>query len=143
MAKTAPTTPDPADVHIGQRLRLRRTFLGVTQEQLAEKLGISFQQIQKYERGQNRISAARLRDVANMLAVTVDFFYQPPDKPPARARGLAETGQDDLSPPPPNLDDLLQRKDVVDLIRSYEKITDPKQRKQLLALVKTMQDGGS
>jgi len=68
--------PDPIDVHVGQRIRLRRTMLGQSQEQLARALGVSFQQVQKYERGTNRISASRLFDVSRVLAVPVGFFFE-------------------------------------------------------------------
>ena len=87
MAKSKPRyghgtgKPHPVDVHVGARVRLRRTLLGMTQTDLADALGLTFQQVQKYERGTNRISASRLYDMCRVLDVTVEFFFEdmPPD----------------------------------------------------------------
>lgn len=73
--RTATGTPNPVDVHVGSRLRLRRTLLGMSQEKLGEVLGLTFQQIQKYERGANRVSASRMYDLSRALGVPVSFFF--------------------------------------------------------------------
>jgi transcriptional regulator with XRE-family HTH domain len=67
--------PNPIDVHVGSRIRLRRTLLGISQERLAEAIGLTFQQVQKYERGMNRVSSSRLVDLANALDVTIQYFF--------------------------------------------------------------------
>src|ERR687896_2738611 len=87
--------PNPMDVHVGSRIRLRRTLLGMSQERLAEAIGLTFQQVQKYERGANRIGASRLFDLSRVLDVAVSFFFEDmPDsvaaRSPALTRGMAE-----------------------------------------------------
>ncbi|MGB4058217.1 MAG: helix-turn-helix transcriptional regulator, partial [Alphaproteobacteria bacterium] len=74
-AKKTKGTPDPVDVHVGQRLRVRRSLLGMSQEKLADSIGLTFQQIQKYERGMNRISAGRLFQFSKVLSVPITYFY--------------------------------------------------------------------
>jgi transcriptional regulator with XRE-family HTH domain len=68
--------PNPIDVHVGSRIRLRRTLLGISQEKLAEAIGLTFQQVQKYEKGANRVSSSRLVDIANALDVSIPYFFQ-------------------------------------------------------------------
>lgn len=129
-------TPDPVDVHVGARLRARRTLLGMTQEKLAETVGLTFQQIQKYERGTNRMGASRLFQFAKVLGTSVAFFFE--DMVPALASpGLAEDGQDELQDLTAN-DDILSRRETLDLVRAYYKINDIKQRKKVLDLIKSM-----
>ena len=79
--------PDPVDIHVGERIRLRRAMLRQTQQDLAGAVGISFQQLQKYERGTNRVSASRLFDIANHLGVSISFFFQDMDEALMRQRG--------------------------------------------------------
>ena len=127
------STPDPIDVSIGSRLRLRRLAMGFSQETLARALGITFQQIQKYERGTNRIFASRLFHLARALRVPVAYIYQ----------GLGEAGasEDVAQPPEPTgdtLNELLGRNDSLKLIQAYSKISDPGIRRQIYALVKTV-----
>jgi len=81
--------PDPIDVHVGERIRLRRTVLRLTQQDLAQRIGISFQQLQKYERGSNRVSASRLFDIATQLNVPISFFFDDMDEDLCRSRGLS------------------------------------------------------
>ncbi|WP_343031177.1 helix-turn-helix transcriptional regulator [Roseospira navarrensis] len=81
--------PDPIDVHVGDRIRLRRAMLRLTQQDLAQSIGISFQQLQKYERGANRVSASRLFDIANHLDVPISFFFQDIDDDLLRQRGFS------------------------------------------------------
>ncbi len=118
----------PVDVHVGKRVRHRRWLIGMTQQQLAEKVGIKFQQIQKYETGANRISASRLWDIADALDVPVSFFFE----------GL----DDDTSPtddPGKMPADLLGDKEALDLIRSYYAIPE-NQRKRLFELARVLSD---
>ena len=112
----------PVDIHVGKRVRHRRWLIGMTQQQLAEKVGIKFQQIQKYETGMNRISASRLWDIAAALDVPVSFFFE----------GY-ETGQVEDPIPAKEPDsaqgDLLSDKEALDLVRSYYAIPENQRRK--------------
>lgn len=115
--------PDPVDIHVGARVRLRRTLVGLSQMELGGAIGLTFQQVQKYERGYNRISASMLHRIAGALDVPVSFFFD------AMADGMK------LSPP--LCDDPLTRTDSVELLRYYHRI--PKAlRRQVLDLVKAM-----
>lgn len=130
--------PDPIDVSIGSRLRLRRLAMGFSQEMLAHALGITFQQIQKYERGTNRIFASRLFHLARVLRVPVAYFYQGLSE-----GGAAEEAAEAAEPGGGTLNDLLGRTDSLKLIQAFNKISDPGIRRQIYALVKTVgeQDG--
>lgn len=123
------------DEHIGTRLRQRRALLGMTQEKLAEAVGITFQQVQKYENGANRISAGRLFEFSTILDIPVDYFYDGA-KGGKKAAGLAENGQAAFEGP----EDIMQRKETLELIRVYYSIQSPKLRKDLFNLVKSMAD---
>lgn len=120
--------PHRVDVHVGKRVRHRRWLVGMTQQQLAEKVGIKFQQIQKYETGANRISASRLWDIAEALEVPVSFFFE----------GLEETakGDDQKSGVPA---DLMGDKEALDLVRSYYAIPE-NQRRRLFDLARVLSD---
>ena len=114
------------DLHVGKRLRRRRRLLGLTQQQLAESVGIRFQQIQKYECGANRVSASRLFELAESLDVPVQYFYE----------GLSkrdEAGGDDTLAA-----DVLSQKETVDLIRAYYRLGE-RPRKRLLELAKSLE----
>ena len=87
MAKKA---PNPIDKHVGSRVRMRRMMLGMSQEKLGDALGLTFQQVQKYEKGTNRIGASRLQQIATILQVPVSFFFEGAPAPPATAGGFAE-----------------------------------------------------
>ena len=131
--------PSPIDVHVGSRIRLRRTLLGMSQERLGEALGLTFQQVQKYERGVNRVGASRLFDLSRVLDVPISFFFD--DMPdslsanfgglPSRRLGGSET-QDSLG------DDTLTRRETLELVRAYYRITDPSVRKRVFDLIKSM-----
>ena len=117
----------PVDVHVGKRVRHRRWLVGMTQQQLAESVGIKFQQIQKYETGANRISASRLWDIADALEVPVSFFFE----------GLeAETAPKEQTHTPA---DLMGDKEALDLIRSYYAIPE-NQRRRLFELARVLSD---
>ena len=116
------------DVHVGQRIRHRRWLVGMTQQQLAEKVGIKFQQIQKYETGANRVSASRLWDIAATLDVPVAYFYE----------GLAANDGAEAPPAGHALDgDLLHDKEALDLVRTYYAIP-PEQRRRLFDLARVL-----
>ncbi|WP_428926076.1 helix-turn-helix domain-containing protein [Marinibacterium sp. SX1] len=120
----------PVDVHVGKRVRHRRWLIGMTQQQLAERVGIKFQQIQKYETGANRISASRLWDIADALEVPVSFFFE----------GLQDTSAEETA----NADsavpnDLLGDKEALDLVRSYYAIPE-NQRRRLFELARVLSD---
>lgn len=114
----------PVDVHVGKRVRHRRWMLGVTQQQLAERVGIKFQQIQKYETGMNRISASRLWDIAEALDVPISFFFD---------------GLNEGEPTPEVLGDLMSDKEALELVRSYYAIPEA-QRKRLFDLARVLSD---
>jgi transcriptional regulator with XRE-family HTH domain len=132
--------PSPIDVHVGSRIRLRRTLLGMSQERLGEALGLTFQQVQKYERGVNRVGASRLFDLSRVLDVPISFFFD--DMPeslassygnPAGRRGSGFTeSQDGFA------DDALNRRETLELVRAYYRITDPAVRKRVFDLIKSM-----
>jgi len=126
---------NPIDVHVGTRIRLRRTLLGLSQEKLGDALDLTFQQVQKYERGANRVSASRLFDLARVLDVPVGYFFE--DLPeaaanlsPARARGL------DMAPPAiaAGPEAVLGRRETLTLVRAYYEIERPEVRKKVVDL---------
>lgn len=118
----------PVDVHVGKRVRHRRWMVGMTQQQLAEKVGIKFQQIQKYETGMNRISASRLWDIAAALDAPVSFFFE----------GLSS--EDAVAPTKSNVPgDILADKEALELVRSYYAIPET-QRRRLFELARVLSD---
>lgn len=121
--------PHPVDVHVGKRIRHRRWLVGMTQQQLAEQVGIKFQQIQKYETGANRVSASRLWDIADALEVPVSFFFEGLDE------GEAAAHAPDSGVPA----DLLGDKEALDLVRSYYAIPE-NQRRRLFELARVLSD---
>lgn len=132
-----PGTPNPVDIHVGSRVRLRRTLLGLSQEKLGEAVGLTFQQIQKYERGANRIGASRLFEFSRILDVPVSFFFD--DMPDGSAVedgqaawGLGDQSQSSLEPDP------LTRRETLELVRAYYRIGDPQVRKRLFELAKSL-----
>ena len=120
----------PVDVHVGKRIRHRRWLVGMTQQQLAEKVGIKFQQIQKYETGMNRVSASRLWDIAASLSVPVSFFFE----------GLNEDQQQEQVAVQADVPmDLLKDKEALELVRSYYSIPET-QRRRLFELARVLSD---
>jgi len=118
----------PVDVHVGKRVRHRRWLIGMTQQQLAERVGIKFQQIQKYETGANRVSASRLWDIADALEVPVSFFFSGLEEVDRKAEGRSAVP-----------DDLLGDKEALDLVRSYYAIPE-NQRRRLFDLARVLSD---
>lgn len=122
--------PHPVDVHVGKRVRHRRWLVGMTQQQLAEHVGIKFQQIQKYETGANRVSASRLWDIADALDVPVSFFFE----------GIEDSESDAAQTPEGAVPaDLLGDKEALDLVRSYYAIPE-NQRRRLFELARVLSD---
>ena len=126
---------NPVDAHVGNRVRMRRMWLGMSQEKLAEQLGITFQQVQKYEKGTNRIGASRLFELAKLLGVSIQYFYD--DIPAANdagngAAGFAEESSEGF------VVEFLNTREGVELNRAFLKITDAKVRKSVIDLVKSL-----
>jgi transcriptional regulator with XRE-family HTH domain len=121
--------PDPVDVHVGQRLRQRRTLLGMSQEKLANAFGVSFQQVQKYERGANRISASRLHLLTKVLDVPITYFFEGlPDDMPARGDVVE----------PSEGDEQMTSRETLELVRAYYRIGDPTVRRRVVDLVRAL-----
>ena len=131
----AVSRPNAIDVYVGHQIRQRRTSLGISQEQLATVLGISFQQVQKYERGLNRVGASRLYDMMRALDVPIGYFFEDAPgstpRPLGGLRGLRETQQ--------ALDtDILNRRETLDLVRAFTRINDAAVRRHVLDLVRSL-----
>jgi transcriptional regulator with XRE-family HTH domain len=124
----------PVDVHVGKRVRHRRWMVGMTQQQLAEKVGIKFQQIQKYETGMNRISASRLWDIAEALSVPVAYFFEGM----TGAEAEAQTAEATQGLP----GDILADKEALELVRSYYAIPE-NQRRRLFELARVLSDAAA
>ena len=135
--KLPPGTPNPVDVHVGGRVRLRRTLLGISQERLGDAVGLTFQQIQKYERGANRIGASRLYELSRILNVPVSFFFDDMPDELKTHEGRFSAGLRDKERGTHEADPLARR-ETLELVRAYYKITDPKVRKRLFELTKTL-----
>ncbi len=135
--QTSRKGPNPIDIHVGARVRLRRNLLGISQTDLGKPLGVAFQQVQKYEKGTNRISASRLFNLSRALDVPISYFFE--DLSPAaagarkrRAKGLSKTPAAVLEP------DSLSKPETVELIRAYYRVTDPRLRKRVLDLLQAL-----
>ena len=131
MTKVSPRGPNPVDVHVGSRIRLRRQLLRMSQEKLGDELGVTFQQVQKYERGANRVGASRLYRLSRVLEVPVQFFFEGlNDTSPIRE--MAENDQT------PIVYDFIQSSAGVSLAESFSRIKDAKVRRRVLELVRTL-----
>jgi transcriptional regulator with XRE-family HTH domain len=129
--------PNPVDQHVGSRVRLRRMLLGMSQERLGESMGLTFQQVQKYEKGVNRIGASRLFQISKILDVPVQFFFEeaPHSGDGAHLRGLAEPDSEAF------ILEFLNRRVGLELNRAFVKIADPKVRKSVVDLVRALSAG--
>ncbi len=125
-------SPNPIDVHVGSRVRLRRMMLGMSQEKLGESLGITFQQIQKYEKGTNRIGASRLQHTATVLKVPVSFFFEDAPGTPEEAMGFAE------SQPHSYVVDFLSSSEGLSLNKAFVRIKDARVRRRIVDLVQAL-----
>jgi transcriptional regulator with XRE-family HTH domain len=125
--------PNPVDVHVGSRVRLRRTLLGMSQEKLGDALSLTFQQVQKYERGANRIGASRLYDLSRVLDVPVAYFFDEFGDQPARAGGgLGEESGETYQPNP------MMKRETLELVRAYLRIADPQIKRRVFELTKAL-----
>ena len=124
--------PNPVDVHVGARVRMRRSLLGMTQTTLGEAIGLTFQQMQKYEKGTNRISSSRLYDLARTLDVPVESFFD--DMPTAVAANSPAQGGDEAKEPPSYEPDPMATRETLELVRAYYKIEDENIRNELRRL---------
>ena len=134
--KVGPEGSVPIDIHVGSRVRLRRTLLGMSQRNLAEAIGLSFQQLQKYERGANRIGASRLFDLSRVLDVPIGFFFDDMSdevaaRSPRQIRGMAEK-------PAKYEPDPMAKRETLELVRAYYRITDARVRKRLFEMTKAL-----
>jgi transcriptional regulator with XRE-family HTH domain len=124
--------PNPIDIHVGSRVRLRRMMLGMSQEKLGEHLGITFQQIQKYEKGTNRIGASRLQHIARVLTVPVSFFFEDAPGGQPEQGGLAEQQSASF------VVDFLSSSEGVQLNKAFIRIKDAKVRRKIIDLVRAL-----
>ena len=136
-----PGVPNPVDVHVGTRIRQRRTLLGFSQERLGDAVGLTFQQIQKYEKGSNRVGASRLYQFSEILDVSVSYFFEEmPEEIKSRQgayqAGLRDQGQTPLASDP------MARRETLELVRYYYRIIDPNVRHNVFELTKTLAKGG-
>lgn len=128
--------PNPVDVHVGARVRLRRTLLGLSQEKLGESLGLTFQQVQKYERGANRIGASRLYDLSRVLDVPMSYFFEDMGadvaslSPRHVTTDIAEVTEESIDP--------MSKRETLELVRAYYRIGDPTVRKRVYELAKAL-----
>jgi transcriptional regulator with XRE-family HTH domain len=129
--------PRPVDAHVGARMRLRRTMLGMSQEKLGEALGLTFQQVQKYERGTNRVGASRLWELTKILDVPIGYFYDDMPDEIAATVGKHHISVSDIDLP--NFEaDTLARRETLELVRAYYKIKNPRVRKKVFDLAKAL-----
>jgi len=126
MAKKA---PNPIDKHVGSRVRMRRMMLGMSQEKLGDALGLTFQQVQKYEKGTNRIGASRLQQISHILQVPVSFFFEGAPNITGRPEGMGE------APSPAYVSDFLATSDGLALTKAFMRIKDSKLRRRIVDLV--------
>lgn len=127
--------PNPIDVHVGSRVRLRRTMQGISQEKLGEALGISFQQIQKYEKGTNRIGASRMQQIAATLQVPVSFFFEDAPVPEdLKTEGFSESSETSY------VVDFLSSPEGIQLNRAFIRIRNGAVRRKVVELVRTLAD---
>jgi transcriptional regulator with XRE-family HTH domain len=136
--RTPAGAPNPIDVHVGARMRLRRTLLGLSQERLGGMIGLTFQQVQKYERGANRISCSRLFDLSRALDVPVSYFF---DDMPEEIKSLSpvQMGREPPAEEPPGAEiDPRLRRETLELVRNYYSIIDPDVRGRIYDLAKAL-----
>lgn len=129
--------PNPIDVHVGSRVRLRRTLLGMSQDKLAKAVSLTFQQIQKYERGANRVGASRLYQFSRVLDVPVSFFFD--DMPADAGHGIPGLAE---GPAATFEQGNLARRETLELVRAYYRINDPSVRRRVFDLTKALARSG-
>ena len=129
--------PNPIDIHVGSRIRLRRTLLGMSQQKLGAAIGLTFQQVQKYERGTNRVGSSRMFELARVLDVPVSYFFEEMGSDTA-SRGRQHAMGIVTEAPAQSGADPMTKRETLELVRAYYKITDPKVRKRLFEMTKTL-----
>jgi transcriptional regulator with XRE-family HTH domain len=132
---------NPVDIYVGQKLKARRNLMGITQEVLAESTGITFQQVQKYEKGRNRLSASRLFQFSRVLDIPVAYFFEgffSTDSGIGLQGGFADNDQEPFESNVEAADDIMLKKETIDLVRTYYTIQDEKLRKDFLKMLKQM-----
>lgn len=127
-------SPNPIDRHVGSRVRMRRMMVGMSQEKLGDALGLTFQQVQKYEKGTNRISASRLQHIASILGVTIAFFYEGAPTGGEGDAGFAENAS------PAYMTDFVSSAEGLELMKSFQLIKNPKLRRRIVELVSAIAD---
>ena len=130
--------PHPVDVHVGSRVRMRRTLLGMSQEKLGEALALTFQQVQKYERGANRVGSSRLFEISRILDVPISFFFEDMTPETAAATSFAEQSQGLAEEQAEFERDPLAKRETLELVRAYYRIADPRVRKRVFELTKAL-----
>ena len=134
-----PGIANPIDIHVGNRLRMRRTLLGLSQEKLGEEVELTFQQIQKYERGANRIGASRLFDFSQILDIPVSYFFEELDDEVKNPEGAYEVGMRYFETTAPEPDEL-NRRETLELVRAFYRIPSMKKRQALMDLFTTLSE---
>lgn len=135
--KSVTGRPNPIDIHVGNRIRLRRTLLGMSQQKLGEAIGLTFQQVQKYERGTNRVGSSRMFELSRVLDVPVAYFFEEMGADTAIKGRMHTHGV--AAPVTASADkDPMTKRETLELVRAYYKITDPKVRKRLFEMTKTL-----
>ena len=135
MSEPKRKSPDPMDLHVGSRVRLRRMMLSISQDKLGDALGLTFQQVQKYEKGTNRIGAGRLFHMSKILNVPINFFYEDFGNETQELIGFAEDPKEDSMG---DFMGLLSTSEGVQLCKSFSSIKDNKIRRKVLDLIKTL-----
>ena len=131
--------PNPVDVHVGNRVRLRRTLLGISQEKLGEAIGLTFQQVQKYERGANRIGASRLWDLSLVLNCPVSYFYEEMSEGVAGSSPRHLYGSTPVAPlGAGDHEELVMNRETLDLVRAYYSVKEGRIRKHICDLAKSL-----
>ena len=133
------TNNNAIDMHVGKRIRLRRTLLGMSQEQLGSELDITFQQVQKYERGANRVSASRLWDISQILDSPINYFFDDmSENTMRRSPRRVSRGADDVDLSDEQTKDPMARRETLELVRTYYSIRTPLVRKRVSDMVKSI-----
>ena len=128
--------PHPVDVYVGSRVRQRRTLLGMSQEKLGDAIGLTFQQVQKYERGANRIGASRLFELSKILDVPVAFFYE--DMPSSTSQQVTDSSRQRVEKSQDYIQDPMAKRETLELVRAYYKVSDARVRRRLFDLTKAL-----
>ena len=130
--------PNPVDIHVGSRVKFRRMLLGLSQERLGERLGLTFQQVQKYEKGVNRIGASRLFELSRVLGVSVSFFYDEAPEHMAQPLEMASVQGFAEMPAESYASDFLSSREGLELNKAFARISDPKVRRTIVDLVRSL-----